>query len=155
MKSFRSTTLTPRQWQVVRYRAKGITQKELAVLLNTTRENVSEIEHRARLNIAAAKATIAALSELEAKGEVLVPNGTSIFEAVSMIILSADLLGVKLHGSADDILKAIRLRWRERIHGHRLTSAVKVEIAKDGSLFATDLGSRVRILPLAKRRSSP
>ncbi|MDG6971565.1 MAG: Tfx family DNA-binding protein [Nitrososphaerota archaeon] len=139
---------------MVRYRAGGITQAELARVLNTTRENVNEIERRARLNIDAAKATIAALAELEAKGDVLVPNGTSVFEAVSMIILRADVLGVKLRGSADDILKAIRLRWRGRIHGYRLASAVKVEIAKDGSLFATDLASRVRIIPLAKRRSS-
>ena len=147
-KGFRSTSLTARQWQVIRYRAQGVTQSELAKLLNTTRENVNEIEHRARMKIRAAKATLDALQELDAKGDVLIPSGTSIFEAVFMIILRADIIGVKLRGSADDVLAAIRLKWRSRIKGHRLTSAVKVEITKDGALVAKDPSSEERILPL-------
>ena len=133
-KGFHSTTLTPRQWEVIRYRAKGLTQAELAKKLNTSRENVSEIESRARLKINAAKATLAVLQELDATREVLIPSGTSIFEAVTMIIFRADILGVRLVGSADDVLAAIRIKWRGRIRGHRLTSAVKVEISSDGSL---------------------
>jgi len=152
-KAFRSTSLTARQWQVIRYRAQGVTQAELAKILNTTRENVNEIEHRARAKISAAKATVAALQELDAKGEVLIPNGTSIFEAVFMIILRADILGIKLRGSADDVLAAIRAEWRPRIKGHRLTSAVKVEVAKDGSLLAKEPTSEERILPLRKSRA--
>ena len=152
-KAFHNTSLTARQWQVIRYRAQGITQAELAKVLNTTRENVNEIEHRARLKISAAKATVEALQELEAKGDVLIPSGTSIFEAVFMIIMRADILGVKLRGSADDVLAAIRSKWRPRIKGHRLTSAVKVEVAKDGSLLARDPTSEEKILPLRKSRA--
>ena len=55
--------------------------------MKTSRENVNEIEHRARLKINAAKATLEALKMPDASGEVLIPSGTSIFEAVSMIIL--------------------------------------------------------------------
>jgi len=136
--TFHSTSLTARQWQVIRYRAKGVTQTELAKLLNTTRENVNEIEHRARTKINAARATLAALQELEAKGEVLIPSGTSVFEAVFMTIVRADILGVKIRGSADDILAAIRARWRSRIRGYRFTSAVKIQVVPDGSLVAKD-----------------
>jgi len=152
---FRSTTLTARQWQVIRYRAQGVTQSELARMLNTSRENVNEIEHRARLKIDAAKATLAALQELDAKGEVLVPSGTSIFEAVFMVITRADVLGVKLRGSADDILAAIRSKWRGRIRGHRLTSAVKMQIAEDGSLVVNDSVPPSRILPLSEGEPPP
>lgn len=154
-KGFRSTTLTARQWQVIRYRARGITQAELAKVLNTSRENVNEIEHRARMKINAAKATLAALQDVDTKGEVLIPNGTSIFEAVFMIITRADVLGVKLRGSADDILAAIRSRWRARIKGHRLTSAAKVEIASDGLLIAKELASLRKILPLTNKVAKP
>jgi HTH-type transcriptional regulator, fmd operon transcriptional regulator len=134
MKTLHSTTLTSRQWEVIRYRAQGLTQAEIAKKLSTTRENVTEIEHRARLKINAAKGTLAALQELNATEEVLIPSGTSVFEAVSMIILRADILGVKLLGSADDVLAAIRSKWSTKIRGHRFTSAAKVEIATDGSL---------------------
>jgi Tfx family DNA-binding protein len=154
-RAFHSTSLTARQWQVIRYRAQGITQAELAKVLNTSRENVNEIEHRARMKINAAKATLAALQELDAKGEVLIPSGTSIFEAVFMIIMRGDILGVKLRGSADDVLAAIRSRWRGKIKGHRLTSAVKVEIATDGSLMAKDTDSTSQILPLGSSVARP
>jgi hypothetical protein len=154
-KTFHSTSLTARQWQVIRYRAQGITQAELAKVLNTTRENVNEIEHRARMKINAAKATLAALQELDAKGEVLIPSGTDIFEAVFMIILRADILGVKLRGSADDVLAAIRSRWKSRIKGHHLTSAVRVQIASDGSLVAKDAAPPSKILPLRTNTAVP
>jgi Tfx family DNA-binding protein len=133
--TFHSTTLTSRQWEVIRYRAQGLTQAQVAKKLRTTRENVSEIEHRARFKINAAKATLAALQELDATREVLIPSGTSIFEAVTMIILRADVLGVRLVSSADDVLSDIRSRWRGKIKGHRFISVAKVEIATDGSLL--------------------
>ncbi|MCL5068036.1 MAG: Tfx family DNA-binding protein [Thaumarchaeota archaeon] len=134
MKDFRNTTLTSRQWEVIRYRAQGLTQAAVASKLNTTRVNVTEVERRARLKINAAKATLAALQELHASGEVLIPSGTSVFEAVSMIILRADILGIRLQGTADDVLAAVRSIWRKKIRGHRLTSAAKVVIVTDGSL---------------------
>lgn len=135
MNGFHGTTLTVRQWEVVRYRAEGLTQAAIAKKLNTTRVNVSEIEHRARLNINAAKATLEALQEIHAGGEILIPSNTSVFEAVSMIILRADILGVKLHGTADDMLATIRSKWKQKIRGHRLTAAVKVGIGSNGSLL--------------------
>ena len=134
MKDFRNTILTSRQWEVIRYRAQGLTQAAVASKLNTTRVNVTEVERRARLKINAAKATLAALQELHASGEVLIPSGTSVFEVVSMIILRADILGIRLQGTADDVLAAVRLIWRKKIRGHRLTSAAKVVIVTDGSL---------------------
>ena len=132
--TFHSTSLTSRQWEVIRYRAGGLTQAQVAKKLNTTRENVTEIEHRARLKINAARATLAALQELDATREVLIPSGTSIFEAVSMIILRADVLGIRLLSSADGVLAAIRSKWGSKITGYRFTSLAKVEIAADGSL---------------------
>ena len=134
MKTFHKTSLTERQWEVIRFRASGLTQAEIAQKLRTTRENVSEIEHRARLKINAAKATLDALHELNPTSEVLVPTGTSVFEAVTMIITRADILGTRLQGTADDILSLIRLAWRAKIKGHRLASVAKVEILADGSL---------------------
>lgn len=111
-----------------------MTQAEIAQKLSTTRENVSEIEHRARIKINAAKATLDALQELNPTSEVLVPTGTSVFEAVTMIIMRADILGTRLQGTADEILATLRSAWSAKIKGHRLSSVAKVEILPDGSL---------------------
>ena len=131
---FHGTTLTDRQWEVIRMRAEGMTQAEVAKRLKTTRENISIIEHRAHDKISAAKATLAALSELEVKREVLLPSGTSVFEATSMIVLRADILGIKLKQSADSILAMIRSRCRSKIRGHHLIAVVKAELTQDGEV---------------------
>ena len=133
-KGVQGTTLTARQWEVIRFRGQGFTQAEVAKKLKTSRENVNEIEHRARLKINAAKATLAALQDPDASGEVMIPSGTSIFEAVSMILLRADVLGVRLQGSGDDVLAAIRSAWEAKIRGHRLTMAAKAQVGADGYL---------------------
>ena len=132
--TFHGTSLTARQWEVVRLRAQGLTQAEVAKKLKTTRENISIIEHRANGKIAAAKATLAAVQELEVTNKVLLPSGTSIFEATSLIVLRADILGIKLAQSADSILAALRSRCRSRIRGHHLVAVVKAQIADDGTV---------------------
>lgn len=133
--SFLKTTLTPRQWEVIRYRAHGMTQAQLAKKLKTSRENVNEIEHRARMKINAAKATLSALQDLEGTGDILIPSGTSIYEALCIFFVRADILGVKLRMNADGMLEMMRTGWKGKIKGHRLTSAVRVSIASDGTLL--------------------
>jgi hypothetical protein len=132
--SFRGTSLTDRQWEVIRMRAAGLTQAEVAQKLKTTRENISIIEHRAHDKITAAKATLEALQELETTREVLLPSGTSIFEAVSLIVLRGDILGIKLKQSADSLLALLRSRCRSKIRGHHLVAVVKAEISDEGEV---------------------
>ena len=132
--SFRGTSLTDRQWEVIRMRAGGLTQAEVAQKLKTTRENISIIEHRAHDKITAAKATLEALQEMETTKEVLLPSGTSIFEAVSLIVLRGDILGIKLKQSADSLLALMRSRCRSKIRGHHLVAVVKAEISDEGEV---------------------
>ena len=95
---------------------------------------MSIIEHRAWSKINAAKATLAALKQMDATNHVLIPSGTSIYEAIGMIILRADILGVKLLSSSDDILAAFKSKYRKKIRGHHLISVVRLEISSCGCL---------------------
>jgi Tfx family DNA-binding protein len=128
------TVLTARQWQVIRLRATGLTQSQVARRLHTSRENVSIIEHRAHENVKSAKATLEALEHLSDSGEVLVPSGTSVFEATSIILRRADALGIKVKISADSILSLLRTRCRGKLRLHHLTSVIRVQISKEGSI---------------------
>lgn len=130
-----STILTARQWQVMRLRATGLTQAQVAKRLQTSRENISIIERRAHENLRSARATLEALQQLSDSRELVVPSGTSIFEATSMILRRADALAIKLKISADSILAHLRTRCRGRIRLHHLTSVIRVEIRKDGSII--------------------
>ena len=137
--AFHGTLLTKRQWDVLRYRARGMTQQEVARKFGTSREDVSIIEHHARAKLQSARATLSALQQLERPKELIIPSGTSVFEALSLIILRADIIGIKLRGGADDLLALIRSKCKGRIRGHHLTSAVAVEVRPDGRLV---FGSR-------------
>jgi len=51
-----------------------------------------------------------------------------------MILLRADVLGIKVKMSADSILAALRSKCKGRIRGHHLTAVVKIGIDEDGSV---------------------
>jgi len=119
---------------VLQLRATGLTQNQVAKKLRTSRENISIIEHRAHANVRAAKATIAAIEQLSESRELIIPSGASIFEAVSMVLLRADMLRTKLRVSADSILAMIRSKCKGRIRGHHLTATIRIRISEDGTI---------------------
>jgi transcriptional regulator len=84
--------------------------------------------------VRAAKATIAAIEQLSESRELIIPSGASIFEAVSMVLLRADMLRTKLRVSADSILAMIRSKCKGRIRGHHLTATIRIRISEDGSI---------------------
>jgi hypothetical protein len=106
----------------------------VAKRLRTTRENVTILERRAHENLEEAKATLAAFEGLSGSKELVIPSGTSVFEATSMILRKADVLRIKVKMNADSILAALRARRKRKIRGHHLIAAVRVEIDPDGSL---------------------
>lgn len=126
---------TERQWQVMRLRATGLTQVQVARRLHTTRENISIIEHRAHENLRAARTTLAMLDQLSSSKELIIPSGTSIFEATSMILRKADVMRIKVRMNADSILAALRSKCKRRIRGHHLTAVVRIRIGEDGSVI--------------------
>jgi len=130
----KGTALTKRQWQVIQLRAKGLTQAQVAKKLRTTRENVTILEHRAHYNVKAAKATLAALDQLAKSNEMIIPSGTSIFEATSMILLRGDILRIKLKRNADSLLALLRSKCKGKIRGHHLTSTISIRIQNDGNI---------------------
>jgi transcriptional regulator len=84
--------------------------------------------------VQAAKATLAAMEYLSETRELTIPSGTSIFEALSMTLIRADILRIKLSMNADSILAAIRSKCKGRIRGHHLTAVVRIRINDDGSI---------------------
>jgi len=128
------TTLTKRQWRVVGLRSMGLTQAQVARKLRTTRENVTILERRANENLKAAKATLAVMEELSGSKELVIPAGTSIFEATSMILRKADVLRVKVKLNADSILALLRAKRKGRIRGHHLIATIRAKIEPDGTL---------------------
>lgn len=75
------------------------------------------------------------MEHLSGTRELIIPSGTSVFEAVSMTLIRADTLRTKLSMNADSILAAIRSKCKGRIRGHHLTAIVRIIVNDDGSLI--------------------
>ncbi len=100
MKSF----LTEQQIKILRLRAKGLKQSEIAELLGTSRANVSILERRALEKIEKARNTLLIWEQINSKVSVEVKRGDDIFEVPDKLFSRADELGVKVPYSTAEII---------------------------------------------------
>ncbi|WP_297487334.1 Tfx family DNA-binding protein [Thermococcus sp.] len=100
MKSF----LTEQQVRILKLRAKGMKQSEIAELLGTSRANVSILERRAREKIERAKNTLLIWEQINSKVSVEVHAGEDVFDVPERLFSKADELGVKVPYSTAEVV---------------------------------------------------
>jgi len=100
MKSF----LTEQQIRILRLRARGLKQSEIAELLGTSRANVSILERRALEKVEKARNTLLLWEQINSKVSVEVKRGDDIFEVPDRLFRKADDLGVKVPYSTAEII---------------------------------------------------
>ncbi|WP_456367206.1 Tfx family DNA-binding protein [Thermococcus sp.] len=100
MKSF----LTEQQIKVLRLRAKGLKQSEIAEILGTSRANVSILERRAMEKIEKAKNTLLLWEQINSKISVEIRSGEDIFTVPEKLFKKADELGIKVPYSTAEII---------------------------------------------------
>ncbi len=127
--------LTERQIEVLRLRAKGLTQEEIARLLKTSRENVSIIEKRAQGNIKAARETLAALKTFGVSVTVQIKSCTHLVDVPRIILDKADEANIKVRANFTKIFDEIRFKAGGKVKGTRLVKPITVKILPDGDLI--------------------
>lgn len=100
--------LTEAQFRVLACRGKGLTQRETAVELGTTRANVSMIELRARRRVSMAKQTLEAYRSTLTDHVIRVPKGTMFYDVPSIVLREGDRSGVHLQSSIVDIVRMVK-----------------------------------------------
>ena len=100
MKSF----LTEQQIKILRLRAKGLKQSEIAELLGTSRANVSILERRALEKVEKARNTILIWEQINSKVSIGVRKGEDIFKVPERLFERADKLGVKVPYSTAEVI---------------------------------------------------
>lgn len=99
--------LTQKQVEVLKLRAMGYTQEDVAKILGTSRENVTIIERRARLNVIRAVETLLAYLEASSLVHLTLPRGTTVREAAKTLLREASGVGVKLRESFSEVANLI------------------------------------------------
>ncbi len=131
MKSFK-TLLSTRQIEILKLRKQGLTQKDIAGRLKTTRENINILESRAHRNIKRALATLEILEKLGLSIRVSVDTGTNILDIPKIILDAADKAGIKVNCDCVDILENIKLHGK--IVKKKVIKPLTVTIFTDGNL---------------------
>jgi len=96
--------LTDQQIKILRLRARGLRQSEIAELLGTSRANVSILERRALEKIEKARNTLLLWEQINSKVSVEVRRGDDIFEIPERLFRKADEIGVKVPYSTAEII---------------------------------------------------
>jgi len=124
--------LTDRQMQVLRLRAQGLSQSEIAVMMGTSRANISKLERRAHQNIMAARRTIHSWMKIQAPIISEIPAGTDVLRVPDMIFAEADLMGIHLPANSIDLI--VRLKAKAPF------LFLKQNLPKDVAIFTTREG---------------
>ncbi|MEM2021152.1 MAG: Tfx family DNA-binding protein [Zestosphaera sp.] len=125
--------LTRKQYEVLKLRMEGRTQREVAEALGTTRENVSIIERNALRKVRLAEETLKTYRDLMKVGEAVVEPGTHLVTLPQRLIQLADERGVKLRGNFTAIYDYVRINASECVEGTRVTKPIKITLYRDGT----------------------
>ena len=98
------TFLTEQQIRILRLRAKGLKQSEIAEILGTSRANISILEKRALEKIEKAKNTLLLWEQINSKVAIEVKKGEDIFMVPDRLFKKADEVGVKVPYTTAEVI---------------------------------------------------
>jgi hypothetical protein len=116
-------------------RAKGLTQKEIAEILGTTRANVSIIERRARANIEKAKRTIEVFERLSASLQMVATSGMDLFDVPREVFSRATERGIKVREDSVSLIERIRDRVGHKLRGRKIREDIEIMVLQDGRVL--------------------
>lgn len=127
-------SLTELQYRVLAFRGKGLTQKETARELRTTRANVSMIELRARRKVDLASETLRAYKTTLTDHEVTVPKGTRMYDIPRLVLAEGDRFGVHLRSNIVEIVRMVKALRQGCVVGGRTTRRLTFVFNQGGRL---------------------
>lgn len=126
--------LTESQYSVLACRGKGLTQRETAEELGTTRENVSMIELRARKRVQLARLTLEAYRSTLTDHVLSVPKGTRFYDLPSIVLREADRWGVHLRSNIVDIVRMVKEAEPACLRAGRTTRSISFVFNRAGKI---------------------
>jgi Tfx family DNA-binding protein len=125
--------LTRRQEEILRLRARGLSQTAVSRMLRTTRENVALIERRVRRRAWRSLELLASYLRAVSATTVTLEKGVTVREAMRMVMDGADRSGVKLMVTSTELGEVIRLLGLA-VDGERLGRRLYVFVGYNGNL---------------------
>lgn len=128
------TSLTRRQAEVFVLREYGFKQAAIADYTDTTRENVSGIEARARENIDKARETVEFAELVSAPVRLRIPADTDLYDLPDMVFDACDTAGIKVGQNAPELMKSISDAAGSAVEGRQVRTELVVNVTGDGTV---------------------
>ncbi len=126
--------LTETQIKILKLRKKGLTQEEIAKIMNTSRANISMIEKRAKENIEKAKNTLKIYNNIMAPVKITIREGTDVFDIPKLIFKKSDEGDIHVRYSSLEILELINKNVKEYIDKRIVKKSFTINILENGEI---------------------
>ncbi len=134
LKKVEKSFLTKKQYEILRLRAKGLKQKEIAEILGTSRENVSILEKRAKEKIERARITLE-LFEMLDPIDVEIKEGTNLYDIPKIIYREADRHGIHIIYNTNCLIELIKTFAHDKIYSFKVRESFKIRILRNGKVL--------------------
>lgn len=127
--------LTERQREIMRLRKQNLKKSEIARILNITRQDVTILEKRAKMNIEKAFNTIQIAYEDGLSVRHIIMKNTQILDAVKEILDAGNWNNIKIRSSIPEIFSLMRACHGSKIKNGVISDGTEVSILPDGTLI--------------------
>lgn len=127
--------LTDRQKMVIQYRKDGLTQQEIADLLQTTRSNISLIQKSANENIRLAKEALAYVYSQNSTLVCTLSAGSELTREAYTIYKSARQLNIKVQYDTSALINRIMLAVPEKLAGTAVKEDINIYLNPTGIIY--------------------
>jgi len=129
--------LTEKQVEVLRLRAEGQTQAEIARELQTSRSNIHSIEKRAKENVEKAKNTLKISKKIESPVSVKIKINEDIMNSSKKLLSKADEKGIHVSSDMPEIISKIRKEAKGKLEGRRAVEKIELYLSPKGKVLVS------------------
>ncbi|MDV0441842.1 hypothetical protein McpAg1_10530 [Methanocorpusculaceae archaeon Ag1] len=127
--------LTERQKTVLQCRKMGMTQQQIADMLNTNKSNISLIEKSALKNVRMAKDVLEFVYSMDAAHTCVLARGTNINRAPQVLYEAVQPLGIKIQYDIGALVTQIRTAVPEKLRENEIRADIHIYLNDTGILY--------------------
>ncbi len=129
--------LTEKQIEVLKLRARGKTQAEIARELQTSRSNIHSIEKRAKENIEKAENTLKISKKIKSPVMVKIKINEDIMEGSKKLLSKADEKEIHVSSDMPELISKIRNEAEGKLEGRRAIKEIELYLSPNGKVLVS------------------
>jgi Tfx family DNA-binding protein len=137
-KDFPYGLFSVKQFEVLKLRSTGLTQREIAGKLGMSRASVSMVESRAMKRLELAKRTLEAYSSIRPAFNVKIKKGTKLYDVPSLILGAADKQHVRVRSNIVEIIRMVKFHRPQVLDKGKINQELVFALNPDGGLRLLD-----------------